>query len=166
MLAVTSTSTSYAFLSTDEPSASAQQPSSWQPPSGAIVQVGALESEADARERLQTARQDAQPLLDNAREYVETVDKGAKRLYRARFALDPDMVKPVCATLKKANVPCDAISPTPPANDAPVAVTPARAAPGQPPSVSPKGTTSSPPPRRAEPPKPKSVWQAIKDSVK
>jgi hypothetical protein len=39
-------------------------------------------------------------------------------------------------------------------------------APGQPSSVSPTGRTTSPPPHRAEPSQPKSIWQAIKDSVK
>jgi len=160
-LAVLSTSTSYAYLSADEP------PPFSQPPNGWIVQVGALESEAEARERLRTARQYAQPLLDNAREYIETVDKGPKRLYRARFALDSDMAKPVCATLKKANVSCVAISPTLPANATSIVMTPAGAAPGQPPSVSPKGSTTSPSTHRAEPPRPKSksIWQAIKDTT-
>lgn len=158
-LAVLSTSTSYAYLSADEP------PPFSQPPNGWIVQVGALESEAEARERLRTARQYAQPLLDNAREYIETVDKGPKRLYRARFALDSDMAKPVCATLKKANVSCVAISPTSPTNATPVAMTPARAAPEQPPSASLKGTTTASPPHRAEPRHPKSIWQGIKDTT-
>lgn len=158
-LAVASTSTSYAYLSEDEPPPTSQPLSSW------IVQVGALESEADARERLRTARQYAQPLLDNAREYIETVDKGSRRLYRARFALDSDIARQVCVTLKKANVSCVAISPTLPTNAAPVVVTPARAAPGQPPSAPPKGRTTSPTPPRTEPPKQKSLWQAVKDTT-
>jgi hypothetical protein len=155
-LAVISASTSHASLSQrDRPELS------W------VIQVGALQSEAEAKERLRTARQYAQPLLDNAREYIETVDKGSKRLYRARFAVDSDMVKAVCVTLKKANVSCVAISPTPPTNATPIVVTPASAPPGQPPTVSPQVRTISPPPRhRAEPPKPKSIWQAIKDSTK
>jgi SPOR domain len=153
-LAVVSTSASHASLSErDRPELS------W------VIQVGALETEAQAEERLRTARQYAQPLLDNAREYIETVDKGTKRLYRARFAVDFDTVKPVCATLKKANVSCIAISPTLPTNATPVVVTPASAPPGQPPSVSPK-VRANPPPHRAKPPQPKSIWQAIKDSVK
>jgi hypothetical protein len=159
-LAVVSISTSYAYLSADEPPPTSLSSSSW------IVQVGALESEAEARERLRTARQYAQPLLDNAREYIETVDKGPKRLYRARFALGSDMAQGVCAALKKANVPCVAIPPTLPTNAAPLAMTPARAAPEQPPSASAKGTTTaSPPPRRAAPQQPKSIWQGIKDTT-
>jgi hypothetical protein len=151
-LAVVSTSASHAYLSRrDRPEQ--------------IIQVGALESEAEAKERLRTARQHAQPLLDNAREYIEPVDKGSKRLYRARFAVDSDMVKAVCVTLKKANVSCVAISQTPPTNATPIVVTPASAPPEQPPSISPQVRTISPR-HRAEPPQPKSIWQAIKDSTK
>jgi hypothetical protein len=152
-LAVASTSTSHASLSERD-----RGELSW------VIQVGALESEAEAKERLRTARQYAQPLLDNAREYIETVDKGSKRLYRARFSLDSDIAKPVCATLKKANISCVAISPTPPTNATPVVVTPASAPPGQPPSVSPK-VRATPPPERAKPPQPKSIWQGIKDTT-
>jgi hypothetical protein len=97
--------------------------------------------------------------------WVIQVGKGSKRLYRARFAVDFDTVKPVCVTLKKANVSCVAISPTVPTNTTPIVVTPASAPPGQPPSVSPK-VRATPPPHRAKPPQPKSIWQAIKDSVK
>ena len=161
-LAVVSTSTSYAYLSADEPPQMSQPPGNW------IVQVGALKTETDAKERLRTARQYAQPLLDNAREYVEIVDQGPKRLYRARFALVSDMAQSVCATLKTANVSCVAVSTMQPANATPVAMTPARAAPVQPPSASPKGRTSaSPPPppqQRAEPRRSKSIWQAVKDT--
>ena len=159
-LAVASTSTSYAYLSADEPPPMSRPPSSW------IVQVGALESEAEAKERLRTARQTAQPLLDSAREYVETVDKGPKRLYRARFGLDSDVAQSVCATLKKANVPCVAVSPTSPADATPVVATPASARSGRPPSVSPQATTTvPPPPHRAEPQQQKSIWQAVKDTT-
>jgi hypothetical protein len=129
-----------------------------------VIQVGAPKSEAEAKERLRTARQYAQPLLDNTREYIETVDKGSKRLYRARFAVDFDMVKPVCVTLKKANVSCVAISPTLPTNAKPIVVTPASAPPAQSPSASPQLRTTSPP-HRTESPQPKSIWQAIKDTT-
>ncbi len=151
-LAVVSTSTSRASLSErDRPEQ--------------IIQIGALEREAEAQDRLQAARQYAQPLLNHAREYIEPVDKGSKRLYRARFAVDSDMVTAVCAMLKKANVPCIAVSPTPPSDATPAVVTPASAPPGRPASVSPQARTSSPPQHRAEPPHSKSIWQAIKDTT-
>jgi hypothetical protein len=75
------------------------------------------------------------------------------------------MVKPVCVTLKKANVSCVAISPTLPTNGKPIAVTPTSALPAQSPSASPQVRTISPPQHRAEPPQPKSIWQAIKDTT-
>ena len=145
-LAVASTGAAHAYLSqTDRPEQ--------------IIQIGALDSEAEAQQRLQAARQYAQPLLNNAREYVEPVDQGSRRLYRARFAVDSGMVKDVCVMLKKANVPCVAISPAPQTDATPAVVTPASAPRGQP-------RSASPPPHRAEPPQPKSIWQAIKDSTK
>jgi hypothetical protein len=151
-LAVMSSSVSHAYLSqSDRPEQ--------------VIQIGALESEAEAQQRLRAARQFAQPLLNNAREFIEPVDKGSKRLYRARFAVDSDMVQAVCVMLKKANVSCIAISPTPPTDAAPVVVTPASARPERPPSVSPQARTTSPPPHRAEPAQPKSIWQGIKDTT-
>jgi hypothetical protein len=128
-----------------------------------IIQIGALQSEAEAQERLRAARQYAQPLLNNAREYIEPVDKGSKRLYRARFAVDSDMVPAVCVMLKKANVSCIAISS--PTDATPIVVTPSSARPGGPPSVSPRVRATSPPQHRAEPPQPKSIWQGIKDTT-
>jgi len=149
MLAVMSNSPSHAYLSQfDRPEQ--------------IIQIGALESEAEAQERLRAARQYAQPLLNNAREYIELVDKGSKRLYRARFAVDSDMVTAVCVMLKKANVPCIAVSPT---DATSAAVTPASTSTGRPPSGSPQVRTTSPPQHRAEPPHSKSIWQAIKDTT-
>lgn len=151
-LAVMSNSVSHAYLSqSDHPEQ--------------IIQIGALESEAEAQEQLRAARQYAQPLLNNAREYIEPVDEGSRQLYRARFAVDSDMVKAVCVMLKKANVSCIVISPTPPTDATPNVVTPASARPGRPPSVSPQVRTTSPPQHRAEPPHPKSIWQAIKDTT-
>lgn len=152
MLAVVSSSASHAYLS------QADRPEQ-------IIQIGALESEAEAQDRLRAARQYAQPLLNNARESIEPVDKGSKRLYRARFAIDSDMVAAVCVMLKKASVPCIAVSPTAPSDVTPAVVTPASAPPGRPPSASPQARTTSPPQHRAEPPHSKSIWQAIKDTT-
>src|SRR5205807_2033282 len=144
-LAVISNSASHAYLSqSDRPEQ--------------IIQIGALESEAEAQDRLRAARQYAQPLLNNASEYVEPVDKGSKRLYRARFAVDSDMVTAVCVMLKKANMPCIAISPAPRTDATPIVATAPGARPGQPPSVSPQVRSTAPPQHRAEPQQPKSIW--------
>jgi D-alanyl-D-alanine carboxypeptidase len=77
---------------------------------GWIIQVGALESEAEARKRLDAAREHASGLLDKADRFTETVDKGDKRLYRARFAgLDRGKAEAACRTLKRSEISCIAI---------------------------------------------------------
>lgn len=75
--------------------------------SGWIVQVGALESEAEAQKRIEAARSQAQGLLSKADPFTETVSKGDKTLIRARFAgLDRDQAEAVCKKLKRADMSC------------------------------------------------------------
>ncbi len=75
-----------------------------------IVQVGALESEAEANKRLSEARASANAQLGKAEQFTETVDKGDKRLYRARFAnLDRDRAEAACKVLKRSDISCIAI---------------------------------------------------------
>jgi D-alanyl-D-alanine carboxypeptidase len=75
--------------------------------SGWIVQVGALESEAEAKERIESARSHAQGLLSKADPFTETVSKGGQTLVRARFAvLDRDQAEAVCKKLKRADISC------------------------------------------------------------
>jgi len=78
---------------------------------GWIIQVGALESESEARQRLDTARGSARGLLGRADPFTEAVvSKGDKRLYRARFAgLDKDSAEAACRTLKRSDISCIAI---------------------------------------------------------
>ncbi len=74
--------------------------------SGWIVQVGALESERQAKARLEAARSQAQ-LLNKADPFTETVSKGRKTLYRARFAgLDRGEAEKVCRTLRRSDMSC------------------------------------------------------------
>jgi D-alanyl-D-alanine carboxypeptidase len=74
---------------------------------GWIVQVGALESEAEAQQRIEAARNRAQGLLSKADPFTETVSKGDKTLVRARFAgLDRDQAEAVCKKLKRADISC------------------------------------------------------------
>jgi D-alanyl-D-alanine carboxypeptidase len=75
---------------------------------GWIIQVGALESESEARERIAAARNQAHGLLSKADPFTETVvAKGDKRLYRARFAgLDRDQAEAVCKALKRSDISC------------------------------------------------------------
>lgn len=88
-----------------EPAKPAIRPGSW------VIQVGALPSEADAKTRLNEARDHARNILGKAESFTETVARGDKQLYRARFAgfVDRDRAEAACKTLKRSDVPCFAI---------------------------------------------------------
>jgi D-alanyl-D-alanine carboxypeptidase len=75
---------------------------------GWIIQVGALESEAEALQRIDAARSQAHGLLAKADPFTESVvAKGDKKLFRARFAgLDRDQAEAVCRTLKRSEISC------------------------------------------------------------
>jgi D-alanyl-D-alanine carboxypeptidase len=75
---------------------------------GWIIQVGALESEGEARQRIDAARNQAHGLLNRADPFTEpVVAKGERKLFRARFAgLDRDQAEAVCRTLKHSDISC------------------------------------------------------------
>jgi D-alanyl-D-alanine carboxypeptidase len=75
---------------------------------GWIIQVGALESESEARERIEAARSQARGMLSKADPFTEAVvAKGDRKLFRARFAgLDRDQAEAVCKTLKRSEISC------------------------------------------------------------
>jgi D-alanyl-D-alanine carboxypeptidase len=75
---------------------------------GWIVQVGALDSETEAQQRIEAARSQARGLLTKADPFTESVvSKGDKKLFRARFAgLDRDQAEAVCRTLKRSDISC------------------------------------------------------------
>jgi D-alanyl-D-alanine carboxypeptidase len=75
---------------------------------GWIIQVGALESESEAQQRIDAARNQAHGLLSKADSFTEpVVAKGERKLYRARFAgLERDQAEAVCKTLKRADISC------------------------------------------------------------
>jgi D-alanyl-D-alanine carboxypeptidase len=75
---------------------------------GWIIQVGALDSESEAHERIEAARSQAHGLLSRADPFTEpVVSKGEKKLYRARFAgLDRDQAEAVCKALKRSDMSC------------------------------------------------------------
>ena len=81
------------------------RPGSW------IIQVGALESEADAKTRLNEARDQARGVLGKAEPFTEAVARGDKQLYRARFAgfVDRGRAEAACKTLKRSDLPCFAM---------------------------------------------------------
>jgi D-alanyl-D-alanine carboxypeptidase len=76
--------------------------------SGWIVQVGALESENEAQQRIEAARNSARGLLSKADPFTEpVVAKDNRKLFRARFAgLERDQAEAVCRTLKRADISC------------------------------------------------------------
>src|SRR5205823_659593 len=78
---------------------------------GWIIQVGALESESEARLRIEAARNQARGLLAKADPFTEAViAKGDRKLFRARFAgLDRDQAEAVCRTLKRSDISCIAV---------------------------------------------------------
>ena len=74
---------------------------------GWIIQVGALESESEARQRIEAARSQAHGLLNKADPFTEPVAKGDRKLFRARFAgLDRDQAEAVCRALKRSDISC------------------------------------------------------------
>jgi D-alanyl-D-alanine carboxypeptidase len=75
---------------------------------GWIIQVGALETEGEARQRLEAARDQARGMLGKADPFTEpVVAKGERKLFRARFAgLDRDQAEAVCRTLKRSDMSC------------------------------------------------------------
>ena len=76
--------------------------------SGWIIQVGALETETEALQRISAARNQAGGLLARADPFTEPViAKGDRKLYRARFAgLERDQAEAACRTLKRSEISC------------------------------------------------------------
>ena len=75
---------------------------------GWIVQVGALESESEAMQRIEAAKSQARGLLNKADSFTEAVvAKDNRTLFRARFAgLERDQAEAVCRALKRADISC------------------------------------------------------------
>jgi D-alanyl-D-alanine carboxypeptidase len=75
---------------------------------GWIVQVGALESEGEAQQRIEAARSQAHGLLAKADPFTEpVVAKDNRRLFRARFAgLERDQAEAVCKALRRSDISC------------------------------------------------------------
>jgi D-alanyl-D-alanine carboxypeptidase len=74
---------------------------------GWMIQVGAFDDEAEAKQRLVAARGRAKDQLDQADSFTERVAKGEKSLFRARFAgLDKDQAETACKNLKRSEIPC------------------------------------------------------------
>jgi D-alanyl-D-alanine carboxypeptidase len=88
------------------PLPAAREPTA-KPRGGWMIQVGALESESEARRRLSAARKIASEQLDEAAPFTEPVAKGDRTLYRARFAgLEKRQAEAACKHLKHGEIPC------------------------------------------------------------
>jgi D-alanyl-D-alanine carboxypeptidase len=77
---------------------------------GWIIQVGAYESEAEAKEKLGSAQIKAAALLQKTEAYTERTTKGDKTYFRARFAgFDRDRAEAACKRLKREDIACMAL---------------------------------------------------------
>jgi D-alanyl-D-alanine carboxypeptidase len=75
--------------------------------SGWMIQVGAFDDEKEAKHRLTAAQDKAKDQLGRADPFTEKVSKGAKSLYRARFAgLEKDAAEAACKHLRRSDIPC------------------------------------------------------------
>jgi D-alanyl-D-alanine carboxypeptidase len=75
--------------------------------SGWIIQVGAYEAEREAKERLSAVQSKAKQILGRADAFTETVVKGDKTFYRARFAgFERDQAEAACKQLKRNDIAC------------------------------------------------------------
>jgi D-alanyl-D-alanine carboxypeptidase len=74
---------------------------------GWIIQVGAFDEEAEAKQRLSAAKSQAKTILGSADPFTEKVVKGARTLFRARFAgLDKEQAEAACKNLRHGEIPC------------------------------------------------------------
>ena len=77
---------------------------------GWVIQVGAFEDLAEAKERLSSAQNKAAGLLEKADPYTERTIKGEKTYFRARFAgFDRDRAQAACRKLKRSDIACMAL---------------------------------------------------------
>jgi D-alanyl-D-alanine carboxypeptidase len=77
------------------------------PRGGWMIQVGAFDSEHEAKERLSAAQTNAKAQLGDASPFTEPVAKGDRTLYRARFAgLEKIQAEAACKNLKRSEIPC------------------------------------------------------------
>ena len=72
-----------------------------------IIQVGAFDTEIEAKERLNLAQAKAKDVLGQANPFTEKAAKGDKTMFRARFAgLDKIQAESACKNLKRSDIPC------------------------------------------------------------
>jgi D-alanyl-D-alanine carboxypeptidase len=87
----------------------AVEPSTQQahPPGAWLIQIGAYDDEADAKQHLSEAQLKASTALTAAGPFTERVQVGDKVLYRARFAgFDKGAAESACKQLKHGHFRC------------------------------------------------------------
>ena len=83
-----------------------------QPPAAAgwLIQIGAFDSEAEARQHLSEAQLQASAVLATADPFTEGVQRGDKVIYRARFAgFDKETAEIAYKQLKRGHFECMAL---------------------------------------------------------
>jgi D-alanyl-D-alanine carboxypeptidase len=79
-------------------------------PTGWLIQIGAFDSEAEAKQHLSEAQRQASTVLGAADPFTEGVQRGDKLLYRARFAgFDREAAEIACKELKRGHFECMAL---------------------------------------------------------
>jgi D-alanyl-D-alanine carboxypeptidase len=74
---------------------------------GWIIQIGAYDSETEAKQHLDEAQSKAKSVLGHADRFTEAVTKGDKTLIRARFAgLDKNEAESICKRLRRSDIAC------------------------------------------------------------
>lgn len=73
-----------------------------------MIQIGATDSEDQARRLLTRAQSTGHGALSSAEPFTETVEKNGSTLWRARFAgfEDQRQAQAACAALKSRDFPC------------------------------------------------------------
>jgi len=78
--------------------------------SGWLIQIGAFQSEDEAKTHLSAAKVKASTSLAAADAFIEPVRKSNKAFYRARFAgLDKEAAEAACRQLKHSDIVCIAL---------------------------------------------------------
>jgi D-alanyl-D-alanine carboxypeptidase len=74
---------------------------------GWMIQVGAYQDEAEAKQKLSTVKSKALHLLASADPFTEAVQKDGSTYYRARFAgFDKEQAEAACKYLKRSDIEC------------------------------------------------------------
>ncbi len=72
-----------------------------------LIQIGAYNTADEAQRQLQAIRKRAEPLLSRAAPITETVTRGQRRFYRARFAgFDSQSATSACQELRRRSIDC------------------------------------------------------------